>query len=150
TGQHSANHEGGFAVGVFRSRDGGSTWSLIGAPDMAGLPISSIVSQRIGTQDVVLVGAEAQTVLERSVIKMTGNPTLTFADGNPDTITRSAGSGSWVDEGFAPGQLIEVTGTTRNDARFTVAAVTDTVLTLEASDILAPEAGVMNAKVVSI
>ena len=149
TGQRSANHEGGLAIGLLRSQDGGDTWELVGVPDMTGLPLSAIVAKRISGQDIVLVAAEGKTVRESSKVEMLGSPDLTFTDqgASSDTITRSAGS--WIDDGFASGHEISVDGTTRNDATYKIASVTATVLTLEADSILVDEASVSGVKVIT-
>lgn len=71
-------------------------------------------------------------------VALTGNPTLAFANANPDTITR--GSGSWITDGFKVGMTITVTGSTSNNGVYTIAALTATVLTLDAGDALVVEA----------
>lgn len=72
--------------------------------------------------------------------RMVGTPTLTFAEvgASGDTITRS--TGSWVDDGFAVGDMITVTGTVSNNVSGVLTAVSATVLTLDATD-LAAETG---------
>lgn len=142
TGRHSSfGRDGGFATGLLRSRNGGNTWELLGNPGMAGLSISAIVAQRIGVEDVVIVGAEGKTVLERGGVSMSGTPDLTFTDTAPsDTIRRSAGN--WITDGFAAGQVIRVTGDSPNDGTFTIKEIpvaTPDLLVLEPSDILATE-----------
>jgi hypothetical protein len=69
----------------------------------------------------------------------TGGENITFADADPDTITRSAGS--FITDGFTAGMTIQVSGTTNNNGTFTIAAagVAATVLTLIASDQLTDE-----------
>lgn len=71
-------------------------------------------------------------------VRMTGAPSLTFAEvgGTGDTITRA--TGSWVTDGFAVGQAIDVSGTASNnftDAKIT--GVSATVLTLDTQDLAA-------------
>ena len=56
--------------------------------------------------------------------------------GGPDTITRS--SGSWIEDGFQPGQQILVTGTDHNDHTLTIFGVSDTQLTFD-GDVLTDE-----------
>ena len=70
--------------------------------------------------------------------RMTGNPTLAFADANPDTITR--GAGSFLTDGFKAGMTITVEGSTSNDGTYTIASLNATVLTLDAGDSLVVEA----------
>lgn len=67
----------------------------------------------------------------------TGGETLTFADANPDTITRSAGS--WITDGFARGDRILIAGTASNNGTFDVDTVSATVLTLQLVEVLAAE-----------
>lgn len=66
-----------------------------------------------------------------------GTGDLTFADANPDTITRA--SGSWVDDGFQEGDQITVEGSADNNGTFTIAGLTATVITLVAGDALTAE-----------
>lgn len=63
---------------------------------------------------------------------------ISFADTNPDTILRVAGS--WIDDGFFAGDTIKVDGSTSNDAIYNVALVTEKVLTLILADTLTVEA----------
>lgn len=78
--------------------------------------------------------------------RMSGTPNLTFAEvgASGDTITRSAGS--WITDGFAPGDLLNVTGSASNNITGTaiITAVSAAVLTLGTDDLVAegPVAGV--------
>lgn len=62
---------------------------------------------------------------------MTGNPSLDFANNDPDddTITRSAGS--WIDDGFQVGDLFTVEGSGSNDGEWAIGELTATVITLD-------------------
>lgn len=62
---------------------------------------------------------------------------LTFADDNPDTITRA--SGSFVDDGFLPGDTIKTTNSGLNNGTFTIASMTALILTLATADVLVAE-----------
>lgn len=69
---------------------------------------------------------------------VTGSPDFTFdEDGNPDTITRSAGS--WLTDGFRAHEQITVTGSTSNNGTYTMRSVTATVITLDTTDALTDE-----------
>ena len=72
--------------------------------------------------------------------------TLTFAEVGVtgDTITRSAGS--WLDDGFKVGDVITVKGSEFNDVTGPIAGLTDTVITLGTTDLVA-EASVAGCKV---
>lgn len=76
--------------------------------------------------------------------RMTGTPTITFAEVGEagDTITRSAGS--FIADGFQAGDLINVTGSTGNNITAVLANVAASVLTLGADDLVAegPVSGV--------
>ena len=76
--------------------------------------------------------------------RMTGTPTITFAEVGEagDTITRSAGS--FIADGFQAGDLIVVTGSTGNNITAVLANVAASVLTLGADDLVAegPVSGV--------
>ncbi len=78
--------------------------------------------------------------LSNPIVRMTGSPTLTFAEvgGTGDTITRSAGS--FVTDGFVAGMAITVVGSVSAQNDFTNKLITDvsaTVLTLDTQDLVA-------------
>lgn len=82
--------------------------------------------------------------LSRAIVRMSGTPTLTFAEvgATGDTITRSAGS--FISDGFVAGMAVTVSGSASNN--FTNARITNvtaTVLTLDTQDLVAegPVAG---------
>lgn len=79
--------------------------------------------------------------------RMTGAPTLTFAEvgASGDTITRSAGS--WISDGFAIGDTITVTGSALNNITAVIANLSATVITLGTED-LAAEVAAPNCVVV--
>lgn len=96
------------------------------------------------TDTAVLVMLEVELIKENvshAVFLTSDAATLTFANANPDTITRTGGSSDFITEGFLAGMEIVITGSTSNDDRYTIAAggVAATVLTLEAGDALANE-----------
>jgi hypothetical protein len=73
----------------------------------------------------------------------TGN--LTFANADPDTITRA--SGDWSTDGVTSGSVVVITDTTSNNGSFTVASVAPTVLTLISTDTLTAEGPVSGSVV---
>jgi hypothetical protein len=77
-----------------------------------------------------------QAQLSTVVKRMTGSPNLTFLEvgGTGDTITRSAGS--WIDDGFAVGDVVTVAGSTSNNVTGPIATLTDTVLTFGTTDLV--------------
>lgn len=95
--------------------------------------------------DLVLTFGSTDLVNEgpKSGCRVTSTPTLTFAEvgGTGDTITRSRGS--WRDDGFRAGDLIAVTGTVSNNITATAGAatVTDLVITLGTTDLVAEVIG---------
>lgn len=79
---------------------------------------------------------DPQAEMSRVLVRMTGAPTLSFAEvgAGADTITRS--SGSWIDDGFAANDVIAVTGAVNGGNNVTsavIASLTATVLTLGAA-----------------
>lgn len=62
---------------------------------------------------------------------------ITFTEANPDTITRA--SGSFITDGWAAGDRVQVTGSSSNNGSYTIASRTVTVLTLDDADDLADE-----------
>ena len=85
---------------------------------------------------------------DNATIVMVGNPDLTFADANPDTITRSAGS--WITDGFVVGMDIVIDGSSLNDGTYKIASLTATVITLEAVNTLVAEVSVSDVTVTGI
>lgn len=85
--------------------------------------------------------------LSRTSVRMTGSPTLTFAEvgASGDTITRS--SGSWIADGFQVGDLITVAGSASNNVSGKIASLSATVITLGTTD-LANEGPVSNCTVI--
>jgi len=75
--------------------------------------------------------------MSRITKRMTGTPTLTFAEvgGTGDTITRS--SGSWITDGFAVGDTITVAGSSSNNVTGAIASLSATVITLGTTDLAA-------------
>lgn len=78
-------------------------------------------------------------------VTLNGNPNLTFADANPDTIFRDAGS--WIEDGFIDQMSITITNTTSNNITATVAAVTHDTITLVLTDTLVAEGPVTNVNI---
>lgn len=66
-----------------------------------------------------------------------GGGNVTFADDNPDTITRT--TGSWITDGFQRGTRITISGSVSNDGTYRIASVTALVITLEATETLVAE-----------
>jgi hypothetical protein len=87
--------------------------------------------------------------LSSTTHRMTGSPTITFAEvgATGDTITRS--SGSFVSDGFAAGDMLTVAGSASNNATHAakVAIVSALVLTLDTDD-LTPEGPVSGVSIV--
>ena len=83
------------------------------------------------------VYARAQ-VRDRRIGKLTGAPSLTFAEvgASGDTITRA--TGSWITDGYAVGDTITIFGTSSNNVVGVIGALSATVLTLTTAD-LTPE-----------
>jgi hypothetical protein len=86
--------------------------------------------------------------LSKTTARMTGSPTVTFAEvgASGDTITRSAGS--FITDGFAVGDVITVTGSSSNNVSGPIASLTATVITLGTTD-LNPEGPVSNVTIVA-
>lgn len=62
---------------------------------------------------------------------------LTYADANPDTIVR--GAGSFLTDGWLAGMVVVITGTATNDKKVTIATVVALTITLIAADTLLAE-----------
>lgn len=91
------------------------------------------VYARCGVKDRLPAAA-----MSRITVRMTGSPTVTFAEvgATGDTITRS--SGSFVTDGFVAGDRITTTGSVSNNfAGALITGVTALVLTLDTQDLVA-------------
>ncbi len=73
--------------------------------------------------------------LSHTQARMTGNPSLTFAEvgATGDTITRA--TGSWLADGFVAGDYIQITNTSLNNISGKITGVSATVLTLDTADV---------------
>ncbi len=78
-----------------------------------------------------------QAFMSHSYGRMTGSPSLTFAEvgGTGDTVTRA--TGSWLVDGYVAGDTVSFTGTVSNNVTGPITAVTDTVLTFGSTDLAA-------------
>jgi hypothetical protein len=76
-----------------------------------------------------------QAALSKPVARMTGSPSLTFAEvgATADTITRAAGS--WLADGFVVGDTITITGSALNNITAVIASLSATVITLGTEDL---------------
>lgn len=93
----------------------------------------------INDEDTDVTPACTNTFTSKTA-ELVGSPNLTFADANPDTIVRSAGS--FVDDGFTVGMVIVITGSASNNGQYTIDSIGgtgDDTLTLIAGDTLTAE-----------
>lgn len=97
----------------------------------------SVLDDEITITDHGYETGDGPLFLSPGTVALQGGPDLTFADADPDTITRSAGS--WIADGFVAGMVITVSGSASNDGTFTIDSLTATVLTLDAGDTLVAE-----------
>jgi len=81
------------------------------------------------------------TMKEKVVGTLINGVSITFADNNPSADSLSRTKGSWIDDGFAVGMILTVTGTTLNNGTYTIASLDALVITLDGGDVLADEAG---------
>ncbi|QEI44253.1 Bifunctional hemolysin/adenylate cyclase (plasmid) [Dolichospermum sp. UHCC 0315A] len=75
----------------------------------------------------------SQTTSEATITTgpaMSGTPELTFSKELNDVDTIERDGGSWVAEGFRPGQIINISGTTLNNGEFKVVSVTASTLSI--------------------
>lgn len=102
------------------------------------VPISEDVAYLVATPAATTMTVSI-TMKEKVVGTLAAGVSVTFADVNPDTITRT--KGSWIDDGFDVGMILTVTGTVSNDGSYTIDTLTDTVITLIGGDALTNETG---------
>jgi hypothetical protein len=79
--------------------------------------------------------AQAQMSIPQA--RLTGTPTLTFAEvgATLDTVTRN--TGSWLADGFVNGDTVTFAGTALNNVSGPITALTDTVMTFGTTDLAA-------------
>lgn len=118
----------GFAIG--------DTIEITGATASAGANnISAVIANLSAT--VITLGSEDLVAEVTSNASIVARPTLTFAEvgASGDTITRNRGS--FVADGFRPGDVITVAGSGSNNVTGAVTDVTPTVLTMGSTDLAA-------------
>lgn len=124
------------------------TWMIIG--DVANSTFAGYVATQVNayeTSNSRFTLARAQVrdhlpiaTLSNNIVRMTGSPTITYAEvgGTGDTITRS--TGSFITDGFAVGMAVTATGavdSANNDfVNKKITAVSATVLTLDTEDLV--------------
>ena len=77
-------------------------------------------------------------VMNKNDIAITADSTtIAFVDSNPDTVIRE--EGSFLADGFKPGDRIQIRGSAGNNGGFTISELTDSVMTLMGKDLLTDE-----------
>jgi hypothetical protein len=78
-----------------------------------------------------------QASMSKPLGRLTGNPTLTFAEvgGTGDTVTRS--SGSWLADGYAAGDTATFAGTAGNNVSGVIASLSGATITFGTTDLAA-------------
>lgn len=104
---------------------------------------SNNITARIASLTTTVITLDTEDLANETVSGCTvsGSPGYVFAEvgSTGDTITRS--SGSFLDEGFAVGQTISITGTASNNITAVIAGLTATVITLGSEDLAAETIG---------
>jgi hypothetical protein len=91
-----------------------------------------------------------QALMSKVVWRMTGNPTLTFAEvgGTGDTVTRS--TGSWIADGAVVGDTVTFAGTASNNVTGVIASLSATVITFGTTDLAAEVIAVDAGPVIAV
>jgi hypothetical protein len=103
----------------------------IAAGGVTTLTLTLTVSNHLTPEgpETATISADVGTINKITDVKKT--LAVSFAqNATGDTISRS--TGSWISDGYVAGHTIAVTGTTANNGTFTIANVTDLILTLTA------------------
>lgn len=129
------------------------TWMIVGDvtnATFAGYVATQINAYETSNKRFALARAQVRdrlplAALSRTTVRMSGTPTVTFAEvgATGDTITRS--TGSFISDGFVAGQAVTVAlSASNNFANAKITAVSATVLTLDTQDLVAegPVSGV--------
>ncbi len=134
----------GFAVGDVVTVSGAVAGG--GANNVTG-PITALSATVLtfGTTDLVDEGP----ITSASVVGSTGM-TFTEVGATGDTISRSAGS--WLNDGFAVGDVVAVSGTASNNiaASAPITALSATVMTLDTDDLTAEVIGAHNVSITKV
>ena len=104
---------------------------------LAGFILKLTFDTDIYATGVPVVTAQLKGNLVEDTRSKVSGVDITFADANPDTITRA--SGSFVTDGYVANDRVDVSGSASNDGKYTIATVAATVLTLIAADTLVAE-----------
>ncbi|MEO8272583.1 MAG: hypothetical protein ABI620_00785, partial [Chloroflexota bacterium] len=137
-----------------RMIDGTAAGGTAGVAGSVSLPVVTRVTEAfIGRGTIVDALAQRPGVTIRTGgltlgpaparIALTGAPTLVLVPATGSTgaqIVRS--SGSWLTDGFAPGQRIRIAGSSGNDGSYLIATVTASTITLAAGERLTSETDV--------
>lgn len=115
----------------------GDTIRVTGSASNNVTGVVANVSALVLTLDTTDLVAEGPV----SGVRITGEPTVTFAEvgATGDTITRNRGS--WISDGFRSGDTITVSGTASNNVSGATTTVTATVITLGSTDLAAEAIG---------
>ena len=134
TGDTITRSNGSFITDGFCN---GDTIRVTGSASNNVTGVVTNVSALVLTLDTTDLVAEGPV----SGVRITGEPTVTFAEvgATGDTITRNRGS--WVSDGFRSGDTITVSGTASNNVSGAAATVTATVITLGSTDLAAEAIG---------
>jgi predicted phage tail protein len=99
-----------------------------------------LVTNKLGAIESLAV--EQSNGASASVNLKSVSAVVNFVDSGPDTVVRTDG-GSWVDDGFLNGQSIRISDASEsaNNDKFSVAAVSETTLTLADSESLTADTG---------
>lgn len=121
----------------------GDTFTVAGAVTSAG---ANNITGKIASLSATVITLDTEDLVAEVAATCTvvGGPTLTFA-ASGDTITRNRGS--WLTDGFRPGDSVTVSGSASNNT--TLAAVTVTALVLTLANGLANESILASATTVA-
>ena len=115
-------------AGAFSPRNGGVLTDSDSAPVQTGIGTEWVL---LDVWDIAQDGPGVTADIAAPAVLTTGD--LSYADSDPDTITRA--SGSWIDDGVRAGSQLVIVGGT-NAGTYTVASATALIATLVASDTL--------------
>jgi hypothetical protein len=107
------------------------------ADDILTVNTSDKAFTAVGNIDYHIIEPSMRLQYKWETIALAGVGNLTFADADPDTIERSAGS--WIADGVTEGDVLIITNSVSNNGSYTVASRTATVVTLVATDTLTAE-----------
>jgi hypothetical protein len=105
-------------------------WITIAGASEAGNNITAQLESAVALTLTLEAGGILTTGTDVEGVSIWAAPGLLFVDGGGSEDTLIKGKGSWLDDGFKPGEPFSIAGTVSNDGTYAPTAVTATTITV--------------------